>query len=91
MGIKQRRERERQEIRQRILSAAREIAAEEGWQAVTTRKVDECIEYSQSTIYEYFDAFLKRHGGDFAQFGQNSSRIDPHTYDVVYLDEPARS
>jgi Bacterial regulatory proteins, tetR family len=51
MGIKQHRERERQEIRQRILSAAREIAAEEGWQAVTTRKVAERIEYSQSTIY----------------------------------------
>jgi AcrR family transcriptional regulator len=55
MGIKQRRERERQEIRQRILSAAHEIAAEEGWQAVTTRKVAEHIEYSQSTIYEYFE------------------------------------
>ena len=55
MGIKQRRERERQEIRQSILCAAREIAAEEGWQAVTTRKVAERIEYSQSTIYEYFE------------------------------------
>lgn len=55
MGIKQRREREKQEIQQRILSAAREIAAEEGWQAVTTRKVAERIEYSQSTIYEYFE------------------------------------
>jgi AcrR family transcriptional regulator len=54
MGIKQRRERQRQEIRQSILSAAREIAAEEGWQAVTTRKVAERIEYSQPTIYEYF-------------------------------------
>ncbi len=55
MGIKQRRERERQEIRQSILSAAREIATEEGWQAVTTRKVAERIEYSQPTIYEYFE------------------------------------
>jgi AcrR family transcriptional regulator len=55
MGIKQRRARERQEIRRLILSAAREIAAEEGWQAVTTRKVAERIEYSQSTIYEYFE------------------------------------
>jgi AcrR family transcriptional regulator len=55
MGIKQRRERERQEIRQSILSAAREIAAEEGWHAVTTRKVAERIEYSQPTIYEYFE------------------------------------
>src|SRR5438067_8111897 len=65
MGIKQRRESERQEMRQEmrqsILSATREIAAEEGWQAVTTRKVAERIEYSQSTIYEYFEnkeAFL---------------------------------
>ena len=55
MGIKQRRERERQAIRQSILSAARAIAAEEGWQAVTTRKVAERIEYSQPTIYEYFE------------------------------------
>jgi AcrR family transcriptional regulator len=54
MGTKQRRERERQEIRQKILSAAQAIAAEEGWQAVTTRKVAERIEYSQPTIYEYF-------------------------------------
>src|SRR5215470_7370960 len=55
LGIKERRERERQEIRQSILSAARQIAIEEGWQAVTTRKVAERIEYSQPTIYEYFD------------------------------------
>src|SRR6266567_6966839 len=55
MGIKQRREREKQEIRQSILSAAREIAKEEGWQAVTTRKVADRIEYSQPTIYEYFE------------------------------------
>src|SRR5437763_6912307 len=59
MGIKQRRESERQEIRQEmrqsILSAARQIAAEEGWQAVTTRKVAERIEYSKPSIYEYFE------------------------------------
>jgi AcrR family transcriptional regulator len=59
MGIRQRREQERQEMRQEmrqsILTAAREIAAEEGWQSVTTRKVAERIEYSQPTIYEYFE------------------------------------
>ena len=38
-----------------------------------------------------FDAFLGRHGADFAQFTQNASRIDPHTYTVVYLDEPKGS
>jgi AcrR family transcriptional regulator len=57
--MKQRRERERQEMREEmrrsILQAAREIAVEEGWQAVTTRKVAERIGYSQPTIYEYFE------------------------------------
>src|SRR6266704_4086409 len=55
MGIKQRREREKQEVRQAILTAAREIARQEGWQSVTIRKVAERIEYSPPTIYEYFE------------------------------------
>jgi AcrR family transcriptional regulator len=54
MGIKERRDRERQELKQGILDAAREIAAREGWQAVTIRKVAERIEYSPPTIYEHF-------------------------------------
>lgn len=56
MGIKQRREREKQEVRQGILMAAREIARQEGWQSVTIRKVAERIEYSPPTIYEYFES-----------------------------------
>lgn len=56
MGTKERRERERQELRQSILAAAREVAAQEGWQAVTIRKVAELIEYSPPTIYEYFES-----------------------------------
>ncbi len=54
MGSKQRRERERQELRQAILSAARDIAAREGWQEVTIRKIAEAIEYTPPIIYEYF-------------------------------------
>jgi len=54
MGIKERRERERQELRQRILAVARELAGQEGWQAVTIRKVAERVEYSPPTIYEHF-------------------------------------
>src|SRR5579884_2241782 len=58
MGMRERRERERKEMREEmrksILAAAQEIASEEGWQAVTTRKVAERIGYSQPTIYEYF-------------------------------------
>jgi AcrR family transcriptional regulator len=56
MGVKERRERERLELRQSILSAARRIAAEEGWQSLTMRKVADLIEYSAPTIYEYFES-----------------------------------
>jgi AcrR family transcriptional regulator len=54
MGILERRDRERQELRQAILDAARDLAAQEGWQAVTIRRVAERIEYSPPTIYEHF-------------------------------------
>jgi AcrR family transcriptional regulator len=54
MSSSKRRERERQELRQAILTAARTIAARDGWQAVTIRKVAEAIEYTPPVIYEYF-------------------------------------
>ena len=50
-----RREREKIQLRQAILDATQAIAAKEGWQAVTTRKVAEKIEYSLPTLYEYFE------------------------------------
>jgi AcrR family transcriptional regulator len=54
MGTKERRDRERQELRLAILAASRDIAAHEGWQSVSIRKVAERIEYSPPTIYEHF-------------------------------------
>ena len=49
------------------------------------------INYAHWRSQADFDAFLGKHGADFAQFTQNASRIDPHTYTVVYLDEPKDS
>ena len=49
------------------------------------------INYAQWRSQADFDTFLRRHGADFAQFSQNASRIDPHTYDVVYLYERSGS
>lgn len=54
MGAKERRERQKLETREGILAAARKIAREEGWPAVTIRRVAEMIEYSPPIIYEYF-------------------------------------
>jgi AcrR family transcriptional regulator len=49
-----RRERQRREVRQGILDAARAIAARDGWQAVTVRRLAEQVEYSPPVIYQYF-------------------------------------
>ncbi|GCF11694.1 TetR/AcrR family transcriptional regulator [Dictyobacter arantiisoli] len=54
MGIKERREREKQVTRESILTAAHKIARLEGWPALTIRKVADEIEYSAPMIYEYF-------------------------------------
>src|SRR5512139_3094020 len=55
MGITERREREKEEIRKKILDAARELFASEGYERVTMRKVADAIEYSPTTIYHHFE------------------------------------
>jgi AcrR family transcriptional regulator len=55
MGSKQRREREKKELRQEILDAARELFVQEGYENVSMRRIAEKIEYSPTTIYLYFD------------------------------------
>jgi len=54
LGTSERRERERQELRTRILDAARELFAEEGYDAVTMRRIADRIEYSPTAIYFHF-------------------------------------
>jgi AcrR family transcriptional regulator len=49
-----RRARERQQRERLIVAAAREIAEAEGWDAVTTRRLAEAIEYSQPVLYSHF-------------------------------------
>ncbi|MCP9949481.1 TetR/AcrR family transcriptional regulator [Actinomadura madurae] len=54
MTIQGRRERERAERERLIISAARELAQTEGWDAVTTRRLAAEIEYSQPVLYSHF-------------------------------------
>src|SRR3569833_731849 len=54
MSIQTRRERERAEREQLIVTAARELAESEGWDAVTTRRLAAEIEYSQPVRYSHF-------------------------------------
>jgi AcrR family transcriptional regulator len=54
LGPRERREREREEIRTRILDAARELFASEGVESVTMRRIADKIEYSPTAIYFHF-------------------------------------
>ncbi|HEX9985629.1 MAG TPA: TetR/AcrR family transcriptional regulator [Thermoanaerobaculia bacterium] len=80
MGPKERREREREEIRGKILDAARELFASEGYEAVTMRRIADRIEYSATAIYFHFkdkEALLKElceH--DFAQLAHQFTAMD---------------
>ncbi|MBF9128098.1 TetR/AcrR family transcriptional regulator [Plantactinospora sp. S1510] len=54
-AINERRERERAQRHQLIITAARELAEAEGWEAVTTRRLAERVEYSQPVLYSHFN------------------------------------
>jgi AcrR family transcriptional regulator len=54
MAIEDRRTRERAARSRLITSTARKIAEEEGWDAVTTRRLSAEIEYSQPVLYKHF-------------------------------------
>lgn len=54
MGVAERRAREKDELRRRILDAATDLFLEQGYASVSMRKIAERIEYAPSTIYLYF-------------------------------------
>ncbi|MFI2780761.1 TetR/AcrR family transcriptional regulator [Streptomyces sp. ALB3] len=54
MSVKERKERERAARERLILATARELAEQQGWDAVTTRRLAERIEYSQPVLYSHF-------------------------------------
>jgi AcrR family transcriptional regulator len=54
VGTAERRARERAARRAAIVATARELAEQEGWDAVTTRRLADRIEYSQPVLYGHF-------------------------------------
>ncbi|RPF30521.1 TetR/AcrR family transcriptional regulator [Streptomyces sp. TLI_185] len=54
MSVKERKERERADRERLIVATARELAEQQGWDAVTTRRLAERIEYSQPVLYSHF-------------------------------------
>jgi len=74
MGVKERREREKSETRDKILDATRELFVTEGYEGVSMRKVAEKIEYSPTAIYVHFadknELFHELCREDFARLQQ---------------------
>jgi AcrR family transcriptional regulator len=85
MGSKQRREREKGEMRTRILDAARELFAKDGYEAVTMRKIAERIEYTPTALYFHFkdkeDLMQELCREDFLTFAT-------HFQKVLSVDDP---
>jgi AcrR family transcriptional regulator len=75
MGVKERREREKVETRDKILDAARELFIAEGYDGVSMRKIADKIEYSPTAIYVHFadkdELFLEICHEDFRRLAQS--------------------
>lgn len=54
MASKDRKQRLKDDTRKSILDAAMRIGREDGWQALSMRKIADIIEYTPPVIYEYF-------------------------------------
>ena len=72
MGVKERKERDRQEMREAILESAHQLFVDKGFDDVSIRNIAEAIEYSPATIYLYFkdknEIFYALHGEAFKKF-----------------------
>lgn len=55
MGHIERKIREKENLRAAMLDAAIQIAREEGWPALTIRKIADRIEYTPPIVYEFFE------------------------------------
>src|SRR5215203_1496286 len=79
MGTVERRERERLETRAKIMDAARDLFAREGYDAVSMRRIAEAIEYSPTAIYVHFrdkqDLLLQICQSDFVSLAQGIAEL----------------
>jgi AcrR family transcriptional regulator len=54
MGVAERKERHKEELKKDILNAAKELFMEKGYEATSIRNIAEKIEYSPATVYLYY-------------------------------------
>ncbi len=54
MGVAERKERHKEELKKEILEAAKKLFTEQGYEATSIRNIAEKIEYSPATVYLYY-------------------------------------
>ncbi len=79
MGIAERKEKERREMRELILDTAKKLFLDEGFNRVTIRRIAEKIEYSPATIYLYFrdknEILYSLHSEGFEKFYRKQQTV----------------
>ena len=74
MGIAERKEKQKSDIKKMILEASMKLFVEEGFENVTIRKIADIIQYSPTTIYLYFkdknEIFYSLHELGFQKMGE---------------------
>ena len=55
MGIAERKERQKKEVRDSILESAWKLVNDEGWQNLSIRRIADAIEYSVPVVYDHFE------------------------------------
>jgi AcrR family transcriptional regulator len=80
MGIQERKEKQKLEIRKLILDASMKLFVEEGFENVTIRRIAELIEYSPTTVYLYFkdkdEIFAALHDIGFQKMAEFNKDLD---------------
>ena len=80
MGIAERKEKQKLEIRKLILDASIKLFVEHGVENVSIRKIAELIEYSPTTVYLYFkdkdEIFFSLHDIGFQKLQELNTNLD---------------
>ena len=85
MGVKERKERQKLEMKDLILQSAHQLFLDKGFEEVSIRNIAEAIEYSPATIYLYFkdknEIFYALHGEAFKKF-------NIHVASIISIKDP---
>src|ERR1700710_2546607 len=89
MGILERKEKQKLEIRKLILDASMKLFVEEGFGNVTIRRIADLIEYSPTTVYLYFkdkdEIFFNLHDIGFQKLQELNRNLDSIQNPLVRL------